>query len=166
VGGSHHAGIRAGSGTALARRGGSHPRLRWLVAACASAPPLLDSPPSATVAPIKYCIPSPFGEKSPDCYQKIFPFELSENAARVFFFYFCGDTSQAHPSHRSTPVLPWTIQATGSPRAPLDSSKPPVHPGAPLDYSSHRFTPMLPWTHPSHRSIPVLPWTIQATGPP
>jgi hypothetical protein len=45
-------------------------------------------------------------------------------------------------NHQSTPMLPWTIQATGPPQcslglskplvhrsAPLDSSKPPVHPG-------------------------------------
>jgi hypothetical protein len=77
-----------------------------------------------------------------------------------------------HPSHRFTPVLPWTIQATDSPqcslgliqatgpsRCSLGLSKPPVHPSAPLDYPSHQFTLVLPWTHPSHRFIPMLPWT-------
>jgi hypothetical protein len=58
-----------------------------------------------------------------------------------------------HPSHQSTLVFPWTIQATGSSQYSLGLSKPPVHPSTPLDY-------------PSHRSTPVLPWTIQATGPP
>jgi hypothetical protein len=59
-----------------------------------------------------------------------------------------------HPSHWSTPVLPWTQ---------------PSHRSTPMllwTHPSHWSTPVLSWTHPSHRSTPMLPWTIQATSPP
>jgi hypothetical protein len=47
-----------------------------------------------------------------------------------------------HPSHRSTLVLPWTIQATSSPQCSLELIQATDPPSAPLDYPSHRSTPV------------------------